>query len=145
MSSLATVEAEFIVHPAFAFFRGDSAGSVAAVGRGGLAGGVRRRRWGRRRWRGRSISGFPWGTLGVPGLAPFALDLVLPLPISSIESEDAFLHGREATHDGGVHPSEVVPEASVETEFKTTAKSGFVPLELVGKGVEAHDVTIYSV
>lgn len=84
-------------------------------------------------------------TLGVSGFASIALHLVLTLPIASIKSEDSFFHSGEAAHDGRVHSSEVIPEAGVETKLETAAESGFVPLELVGEGVEAHDVTIDSI
>ena len=53
-------------------------------------------------------------SVGVAGLALLAFQLVLTLPIVSIEHEGAFLHEPKATHNGGVHVAEVVPEAGVE-------------------------------
>jgi hypothetical protein len=82
---------------------------------------------------------------GPLGLALLASDLILTLPVASVEGEDALLHGTEAAHHGRVHTPEVVLQAGVEAELEAAAKSGFVPLELGGKGVEPDDVSIDTV
>ena len=63
----------------------------------------------------------------------------------SVEGEDVLLHEGKAARDGGVHASEVIPEAGVERELKTATEGGRVPLELVGKIVEPNDVAVDTV